>query len=156
MKPGFLCATMITALLFAGAPAAIAEEAVNAGKPTKDDYIQFAACRGLVDGLLKRVVKTRQEAAKNGSSAVLPRLTGLEERVRAQSDDLAALLRRIDAQDGRFWQGGKSGTTYDMNLFVTQKPKQTDVSIFDYSAEKLSEYARYCDGTVARLRAAYD
>lgn len=157
MRPEFLHATVVTALLLAGtAPAAVANEAPRVGGPTKEDYIQFSACRGVVDGLLKRIVKTRREASKNGASTALASLTELETRIQAQSDDLAVLLKRVDARDGRSWQGGKSSTTYDMNLYVTEKPKQTEVSIFGYSTEKLAEYDQYCAATVARLRVAYN
>ena len=119
---------------------------------TKDDYIQFAACRGVVDGLLKRIAIT-QKAAPQSSQA---ELSTLENTTKKLSSDLAALLKNIDKTDGRKWGGGKSLTTYDMNLFVTQKPKHTGETIIAYAAEKMAEYDRYCNTTVDRMKQLYN
>lgn len=106
----------------------------------KEDYVQLAACAGLIAGLQDNIRRTLKKAPTDSK----PKIQLFDVQVNDIFLQMATLMKRIQTVSKP--RDGKASVTYDMNRFVTQKPKHDAASIAAYVDQKMVEYKQYCEG----------
>ncbi len=142
----FVGASALVLLLHLAGPAPAAAQIVA----SKDEHVQLAACAGLTEGMQESMKRLDRGA----SPELAGKLTGLRSQVESRQARLVSLVHAIqgDAKTAhKSYPDGRAENTRGMNRFVTQKDRQTAVTIGPFIESKLAEFDQYCAPVMDRL-----